>query len=266
VFDYLRTYQGKPFQLKAHLQRLRYSAQQIGLKLPKTLEEIESIITEVLHLNVPGEYGIKIIVTGGASPDQITPGPQSTLIILAYPFKPYPAHYYQDGIHAISTKLPRSIPTSKTLHYIPAIMALNHARSAGADDALFLNPEGNLLEATTSNFFAIQGNTLLTPNSEEVLFGITREAVIEAAKEHFDIQFADLPYQNMKDWDEAFITSSNKEIVPVVQIDQQFIGEGKPGLKTVLLMQLFKEYTIRGNWPDLEIFRYVLPSSLSINV
>jgi len=256
VFDYLRTYQGRPFYLKEHLLRLGYSAKEIGLLLPKTLDEIQEIVAFLLEKNGPGEFGIKIIVTGGISPDQLMPAGSSSLIVLVYPFKAYPKEWYTHGIKAVTTDLSRSIPKSKTLQYIPAIIALQKGRLENAMEALFLNSKKEILEATTSNFFAFKNGALVTVDTEEILFGITREVVLNVAKPHFEIRTQAVQYEEIASLEEAFITSSNKEILPVVCIDKHIIGEGKVGPKTRYLMDLFHEYTAKGNWPPLDIERY----------
>ncbi|HSX13302.1 MAG TPA: aminotransferase class IV [Chlamydiales bacterium] len=256
VFDYLRTYQGRPFYLKEHLLRLSYSAKEIDLSLPKTLDEIQEIIEFLLEKNSPGEFGIKIIITGGISPDQLLPAGSSSLIVLVYPFKPYPIELYTNGIKAVTTHLTRSMPKSKTLQYIPAIIALQKGRLENAMEALFLNSKKEILEATTSNFFAFKNGCLVTVDSEEILFGITREVVLNVARPHFDIRTVAVQYDEIGTLDEAFITSSNREILPVICIDKQMIGDGKVGPKTRFLMDQFREYTVKADWPSLNIERY----------
>jgi branched-chain amino acid aminotransferase len=256
VFDYLRTYHGKPFHLKEHLERLSYSARQIGLHLPYALSEVEGIILQLLEKNGYPESSIKIVLTGGVSADQLLPEQKSSLIILVYPLKPFPESCYTQGIKVTTTMLARSIPASKTLQYTPAIIALQQAKAAGAQEALYLNAKGEILEATTSNFFAFKDGALYTPYSDEVLLGITREVVLKAAQGHFPLKIAPIPYAEVGAFEEAFITSSNKEIMPVVQIDGQLIGKGVVGPKTKRVMDLFASYTREKSWPNLSIPRH----------
>ena len=256
VFDYLRTYNGRPFHLQEHLERLRYSAEHVGISLPNSLAEIEEIIHTVQKLNHLSEASIKILVTGGTSPNQFTPAPQGHLIVFAYPLTPYPSHYYSSGIKVITTKLNRSLPTSKTTQYTPAIVAMQTGRKESAQEALYLNATGEILEATTSNFFAFKNGTLYTCCSEEVLIGITREVVLRLAFPHFEIKTQAVHYSEMGDLDEAFITASNKEVMPVTQIDSQIIGNGQVGPKTKQIMELFRLYTQSTEWQGLAIPRY----------
>lgn len=256
VFDYLRTYNGRPFHLQEHLQRLKYSAEHIGLSLPLSLPEIEEIIHTVQKLNQLSEASIKIVLTGGISQDQFTPNPRSNLIVFAYPLSPYPSHHFLEGIKVITTKLSRSLPTSKTTQYTPAIVALQRGKGQNAQEALYLNAQEEILEATTSNFFAFKNGVLHTCCSDEVLIGITREVLLRLATPHFEISTQPIHYGEISTIDEAFITASNKEVMPVIQIDSQPIGNGKVGPKTKQLMDLFRLYTQSGDWPPLEIPRY----------
>jgi len=257
VFDYLRTYRGLPFHLKEHLLRLKYSGEYLGIHLPHSLEEIEKIIKRLLDQNGYLESSIKIILTGGVSPDQITPQETASLIILIYPLASLPKEDYHLGIITMTTPLQRSLPTAKTLHYAPAIMALQQGRYKNAKEILYLNANHEILEASTSNFFGFtKKGVLLTCDSEEILLGITREIIIKLAKEHFPVELRAVNYAELNEIEESFITSSNKEILPVVQIDDQLIGSGKIGPFTQKLMHLFYLYTSEGNWPDLNISRY----------
>ena len=256
VFDYLRTYGGRPFHLRDHLLRLQYSTEHIGLKTPNSLDEIEEIIHTVLQLSNLSEAGIKILVTGGISTDQFTPHDCSNLIVFTYPLAPCPTHFWTDGIKVITTHLSRSVPTSKTTQYTSAIVALQRGKNQNAQEALYVNAHNDILEATTSNFFAFKQDILYTCCSEEVLLGITQDIIMKLATPHFPIVTRALNYSEILDMEEAFITSSNKEVMPVVQIDSFTIGNGQVGKKTQQIMALFRTYTDSQVWPQLNIPRY----------
>lgn len=261
VFDYLRTYGGKPFQLWDHLLRLKYSAEHIGMALPNSLMEIQEIIHTVQKLNHLTEASFKILVTGGLSADQFTPSLYGNLIVFAWPFSPYPDHLYTEGAKVITTRLNRSLPTSKTIQYTPAIVAMLQGKTENAREALYLNANNEILEGATSNFFAFKNGTLYTCASEEVLFGITREVILRLAAPFFPIEERALCYDEISEMDEAFITASNKEVMPVVQIDALRITDGKVGQKTRQIMELFREYTAKQIWPALNISRYALKAA-----
>jgi len=253
IFDYLRTYRGKPFHLLDHLERLRFSAHTVGITLPKSLDEISMIIRELLLKNLFSESSIKVLITGGESSDQITPGNTPSLFIFNYPFNPYDPLHYEKGIKTITTSLSRCLPAAKTTHYIPGIIALKKAHAQHAIEALHLNEKREILEATTSNFFAFKKNTLIAP-AEEIILGITREVILRLTKKDFKIEYRTIAYEEIPHLDEAFITSSNKEIMPVIAIDSIPIGDMRIGKNTHHLMQLFKNYTDQDNWSHLNIF------------
>jgi len=256
VFDFLRTYKGRPFHLQDHLLRLQYSAAHVGLTLPHTLEEMEQIVLAVQKQYGAPEASLKMLITGGTSSDQFTPCPQNSCIVFAYPLTSFPSHYYTEGVKVITTRLNRSLPTAKTTQYTPAIVAMQKGRAQNAVEALYLNAQDEILEATTSNFFAFKGDTLYTCCSDEVLIGITSAVVQKIASHHYPIQTRALHYSQLPEIKEAFLTSSNKEILPIIQVDSTTIGNGKVGVKTQHLMDLFRTYTQGLEWPALNIPRY----------
>lgn len=242
VFDFLRTYNGKPFKLDEHLKRLAFSADQIGLQIPP-ISQIRQITLQTLKKNTLPEANIKIIVSGGVSPDQITPADNPTLAILVYPLKKYPKEYYEKGIKVITYKTERSFATAKTTNYLTAVVALAKARKEKAVEAIYINDQAEVLEATISNFFVFRKNVLITPK-DGILLGITREVVLELAKKEFKVELRPIKYSELKTVDEAFITASNKEIMPVVKIDGITVGDGKVGERTKQLIELFRRYTL----------------------
>lgn len=254
VFDYLRTYKKRPFHLWDHLERLNYSAKNLRLKIPCSLAEIAKIIDSLIELNQIEEAGIKIIVTGGVSTDQFTPQTAS-LIVLVFALTKYPKYFYTKGVSAITTSLTRSFPKLKTTQYIPAIVTLHDHQ---AEEAIYLNQARELLEATTSNFFCFKKNTLYTCNSDEILLGVTREIVLKLAAQRFPIQLRSITYEELSTIDEAFITASNKEIMPLIKIDHHQIGTGEVGVRTKEMIQAFREYTQQSEWKALSIPRHTV--------
>jgi branched-chain amino acid aminotransferase len=245
VFDFLRTYNGVPFRLREHVQRLQNSAELINLSLPWSTAEIEAIALETLGRNNFPEANIRIIATGGTSENFITPVDQPSLAVIVTPVSEYPTEYYERGIKVITVQIERFIPRAKTLNYISAIMALQQAKQSGAVEALYVNQQSHVLEGTTTNLFIFREDKLITPN-DNILKGITRDAVLELAQNRFDIVEEPIYYSELSNVDEAFITSTNKEIVPITQIDDLPIANGKPGKNTKLIMQLFHNYTRLG--------------------
>ena len=242
VFDFLRTYYGRPFKLKEHLLRLQRSAQHIELKLPASLETIEAIVCETLSRNTLPEANIRVVVTGGVSRDGITPPQETGLIVIVTGVKEYPAECYNHGVKVVTVETERYIPGAKTINYIPAILAMNKAHAAGAIEALYVNRHGHILEGTTTNFFVIQGDQLITP-VDDILPGVTRSVLLEVARPLIEVVERPITFADLDQADEAFISASNKEIMPVHHVNDQQIGSGTRGPKTQLIMEHFKEAT-----------------------
>jgi branched-chain amino acid aminotransferase len=238
VFDFLRTYNGKPFCLGAHTERLLNSAKLIGLEVPWSQEVLCDIVMETLSRNHHDEYNIRLVVTGGGSADMITPENRPRLLVLVTAVFKFPEWWYTEGVKVITAPVERYIPEAKSINYIPGIMALAKARQQGAIEAIFVDHLGRALEGTTSNYFAFRNGQLLTPE-DGILKGVTRKVVLELTQAAYKPQFSDISLEELKKSDEVFLTSSNKEIAPVVKIDDTVIGEGRPGTETQAIMQLF---------------------------
>jgi len=231
VFDLVRTYGGKPFFLKKHVERLRNSAAEIKLHMPWTTRELIGIVNETLSKNSHPESNIRIVVTGGSSPDFTTPQNKPRLLVLVSPLPELPAAWYSEGVKLITLVTERFKPGAKSINYIPATIALEKARRQGAIEALYLDRQDFVLEGTTSNIFAFRGRTLITPG-RDILSGITRQVVLSVAAKHFEVEIRDISRQELLGADEVFITGTNKGVVPVIQVDDTPIGRGTPGTLT----------------------------------
>ncbi len=242
VFDFFRTYHGKPFKLPEHLRRLERSAKAIWLPLPATLVEIETIVKETVQRNSLPEANVRIVVTGGVSSDGISATESASLVVLVTPPKQYPATYYEKGIKAITVDVERYMPLAKTINYIPAIMAQKQAQTTGAVEALYVDRHNNILEGTTTNFFVFQADTLITP-LEGILPGVTRDVVLELAQQRFEVVERKLTFADLSRADEAFITASNKEVMPVCLVNDIQIGAGQVGPKTHQIRDDFYQAT-----------------------
>lgn len=238
VFDFFRTQFNRPFMMEDHLLRIEVSAQGLGLDLPLSKEAIAGQVEELIHLNNFKETGIRIIVTGGYTEDSFTPQ-RPNLIIKPEAFHSPPANYYDDGVKLILHEFQREYPQFKTINYITAIMQRKRCAEEGALDTL-LHFGGKILEVTRSNFFIIKGEILITPQAN-ILLGITRKTILSLAKDFYKVEEREISLQELEEADEAFLTGSTKKIMPVVQVENHKIGNGKPGKITRRLMNLFSE-------------------------
>lgn len=242
VFDYVQIYQGKPFHLRGHLERFKWSAEQVELSLPVKLEELETLVKELLAKNAPIDAGVRLILTGGlCGPHQLLPDGHSNLFLLFHPFTPSTESIYTQGLKAITTTLLRVIPSVKTTNYMPAIFAMNKAKKLGFDDAIYMNDKQELLEGTISNLCFFKDGCLITSDSDQIVKGVTRSILIELAAPYFPIEYRSLPVKEVASCQEAFLCSSRKGVAPLVQIDDIVIGSEKPGPCTQKLRELFQE-------------------------
>jgi branched-chain amino acid aminotransferase len=246
VFETLRTYGGTPFAVDEHLARLSASARAIGIELPVPERNLSHEISAVLASAANPESSIRVMITRGQGPLGLDPSLATTplRVILVEPLTPLPAVIYRDGVAAVTTHTERAAdaaPGAKVSNYLASMLALNRARGAGAHEALLLDKDGLILEGTTSNFFVVLGGELVTPDTGPILAGITRAHVIEvAAKEGVAVRFRGLGRADLERASEAFLTSSLREIVPVVRVDDLRIGAGVPGPVTQRLHEAFR--------------------------
>lgn len=238
AFEALRTYERRPFHLDEHLERLYHSAEIIDLALPYTRAEITRVVEEIVARNAYRHAAVRLLLTGGESEDGVTAAGQPKLIVMIAELSERDPARFARGYRLITSRLQRETPEAKTSNYTSAVRALKEAARLGADDALFVNERGHVQEATRSNFFIFHGDTLVTPRAE-VLLGITRNVVLELARGRFAVEERPILLEELALADEAFVTSSSKEITPVLQIDEQIIGDGRPGPRTTELEQRF---------------------------
>ena len=243
VFDFLRTYAGLPFHLGAHLRRLNRSAALINLACPWDIEALGDIVLETVKRNGLPESNIRIVVTGGEGEGGFLPRGDSRLLVMATPWEAPPAWWYEDGVHVVTTELHRHLPEAKTIHYIPAIMAQSSAkrRDPKAIEAIYVT-DGIISEGARSNTFIFKEDRWITP-SAGLLLGITRAEVIKLLEAEGSLELRNVSLDEYYAADEVILTSSTKEILPVVKVDDVTIGDGAPGEMTKGLMRQWRELT-----------------------
>ena len=242
IFDFLRTYNGVPFHLKDHVRRLENSARLVQIELKWSGGQIYDIVLETLNRNNHQESNIRIVITGGDSLDSITPVGDPRLIVMVTPVVEFPSAWYAEGVKIITVNTERHIPGAKSTNYIAGIISQKMAKAQDAVEAVYVDKKGRVLECTTTNIFMVRKGKVSTPIAD-ILPGITRQVVIDILNSKYRVQEREIKIDEMLKSDGVFLTSSNKEIVPVVQIDGNTIGNGRVEGITLDVIDLFKNYT-----------------------
>jgi len=248
VYETLRSYGGRFFMLQPHLARLQRSARLIGLEPPIPLDEWPPLLHEALDRNELQDAHLRITISRGEGELGLDPAlcRRPTLVIMARPLARYPDRLFEEGVGLAIVTVRRNpvsalSPRIKSLNFLNNILAKQEAAKAGAFDALMLNAEGLLTESTTSNFFFAREGRLHTPSIDcGILDGITREIVLTLAREAgIQAEEGCYPAELLARAEEAFLTNTSMEIMPVCSIDRQPVGSGRPGSLTRQLRDLF---------------------------
>lgn len=240
VFDFLRTYNGKPFHLKDHFARFKKSAQIIGLKVPVTEVQVSGIISELLKKNKCVDASIRLVLTGGITHDGMSHSQPNFYVLMEDLYLP-PVDVYKKGAKLITREYQRVFPGAKNTNYLMAVRLQKEKNKQKAVEILYVS-NGRVLEASTSNVFLIKGQKLVTPK-EDILPGITRKLVIKFAKQlGFDVEAREVSVKELLAAPEVFITATNKKIIPIVKIDDHQIGNGQIGEQTKKLSEKLLDY------------------------
>ena len=259
VFETMRAYEGVVFRLEKHIERLFKSLKALRIRLEAEPSKIQKIVYKLLDKNgLKGAY-VKIIVTRGKSSGLLIPPEihRATLAVYALPYKGHPAKIYKRGIKVFLAESrcneKSRIAGKKTLNYLDNILRRYEAKKRRFDDAIFMNTESFVSEATSSNIFLVKGKELSTPSLESgCLPGITRDEVIHLAKRFLrhEVNKGFIKPGALYGADEIFLTNSLAEIIPIVRVDKHVIGKGTPGPVTEKLRELFRNSVSRylGKW------------------
>jgi len=238
VFEGIRSYGGKIFRLEQHLDRLWESAKAIWLEIPMTKAEMAKAIHDTLAANNLSDAYIRLVVTRGVGTLGLDPNKceRPQIIIITDSIALYPNELYEKGLEIITSSVPRVPPAAlspriKSLNYLNNILAKIEGIQAGCIEALMLNHKGEVAECTADNIFIVRHGRLMTPPVDAgILEGVTRNAVIELAREMgIDVREVTLTRHDVYVAHECFLTGTGAEIIPVVKIDGRIIGEGVPG-------------------------------------
>jgi D-alanine transaminase/branched-chain amino acid aminotransferase len=240
IFDFFRLVDFKPLFFGDHIERFFNSADRLRLTCPVEKKRLRSMILEIIETNRLANSGIRMVLTGGESPNGYTIG-NPTLLVLNEPINPLPEDHFSRGIKLISCEYLRDIPEVKTINYLMGIYKLPEIQERGATDLLY-HWNGKISELTRSNFFIVDEKGRIATAGDGILKGINRKHVLGLARKHFEVEERELYMDELKNAREAFITGTTKKIMSVVQIDDLKIGNGKPGEVTVKLQGLYSDY------------------------
>lgn len=252
IYETMRTYNNRPFLFDRHMRRLRNSARMIALDLPFTDGELAMQITETRDVaDVQGEAYIRVLVTRGIG--ELTYDPHATptpsiVIIVKRQVDP-PPEAYERGVRVVIVDVVRNHPDTvnpliKSNNLLNCALAGQQAIRRGGYEGIMRNYRGELTECTTANLFVVQDGTALTPPLEcGLLSGITREFLFEVGTEAgIAVREQVLRDEDLFRADEAFLTSTTRELLPIVNVDDRTIGSGSPGPITKRLLESFRKH------------------------
>lgn len=249
VFETLRTYGKKPFALQEHMDRLQKSAEQVLIDLPVSLAQISSEITRAVEQADFDESYVRVMLTRGQGALGLDPraAVRPLRVLIVAPLPPPPLEDYRSGVSVITFQTSRvqdDTPAAgaKIGNYLVAVLAHKQAAESGAKEALIKNVAGEVVEGATSNVFWFEGNELWTPPlSAGILAGITRHHILEAAKNlKLPVQMRVPKVQELIDAEGVFISSSIREILPVIAIDGSEVSSGRVPERTKALHAEFR--------------------------
>lgn len=253
VFEVIRTYGGKPFGLDEHVARLHRSAAKIAMDLPWTEAALFDEITKAVgEAGYPEAY-VRVIVTRGVGQLGLDPdlADQPTRVVMIHPLTLPPLPVYRDGVAVLIVSSQRATDGTtaegaKSSNYLANLLALRDAKKHGCYEPVFVH-EGHVLEGGTSNVFAVEGTTLITPPERRILGGITRKHVLEAAPSvGLTVKTEPISLERFRAADELFLTSTVREVVPIVRIVEPggtyTVGTGRPGPTVRAIHSAFRSH------------------------
>jgi len=247
LFETMRAYEGIVFRLDKHLDRLVRSAKELGITVET--EVLDSAVIDTIRANGLDNARIRLTVSGGEGgmPPDITSCKEPTILVTATQYQPFSDDVYRNGFRTIVSSIRRNhsslVSRMKSLNYLESLMAQQEARTVRVNEALFINDRGLLAEASMSNVFLVSDGSLKTPGQGSgLLSGVTREAVMElAAGLGINVKECELGLEDVFSAQEAFLTNSVMEIMPLTEVDGRPVGDGRPGPVTLRLMAAYRK-------------------------
>lgn len=251
VFEGIRSYSGRVLLLEEHVERLYRSAKAINLEIPMTRKGmVKAVVRTCLANNTMNGY-VRLVVTRGVGTLGLNPYlcKKAQVIIIAADIQLYPKKLYEEGLRIVTVATTRNQieavnPNIKSLNYLNNVLAKIEALNSGVMEAVMLNPQGQVCEATGDNIFIVQGDKLITPPvSAGILEGITRNTVMDIGRqEGLDVRETAMSRYDLYNADEVFLTGTAAEVISVVNIDARVIGSGKPGPVTRFLCERYRDF------------------------
>jgi branched-chain amino acid aminotransferase len=251
IYETMRTYHGRLFLYDRHMRRLRNSARMIALDVPFTDQQLATQIAETMKASgITGESYVRVLVTRGIGELTYDPGatPVPSVVIIVKPHVDPAAEVYDQGVHAVICDIVRNHPGTvnpmiKSNNLMNSALAMQEALKRGGFEGIMRNYKGELTECTTSNLFIVRNGAAVTPPlAAGLLPGITREFLFDVGKEvAVEVREELLRDADLYGADEAFLTSTTREVVPIVMVDDKTIGNGKPGPVTKKLLDGFRK-------------------------
>lgn len=239
LFDFFRVLDGVPVFMDDHLDRFERSAKLMGMELPYSRQKIEEAIRELIKVNGLPLGSIKLVLTGGESPDGFASG-KPNLVILNEALRLLPEHKYTEGVSLMTLDYTRDFPLAKSTNYAVAVGLQREWLQKGHEDVLY-HAGGKVWEVSRSNVFFFKEGKLIT-NEDGVLLGITRKHVLKIAEGMFEVEIRDFTLDELLASEEMFITGSNRQLLPVVKLDDKVIANGKVGERTGKLVEELGAY------------------------
>lgn len=261
VYEVVRTYGRRPFELEAHLARLARSAARLALTLPWDPARIRRELLRTIEAAPPpavdpeaapwnqGQLSLRLVMTRGSGELGLDPAlaVDPRALVIASPLRAPPLAAYREGVACRIVGVRHDAPeaadaVAKTGAHVANVLAVREARAAGAHEALLLGHGGQVTEGASSNVFAVREGVLLTPPlAIGILAGVTRAVVLELAREaHLSVGEVPLRPEDLASADEVFVTSTAREILPVTTLDARPVGSGQVGGVTTRLAGLFR--------------------------
>jgi branched-chain amino acid aminotransferase len=250
VFETLRTYRSVPFELGVHMDRLARSAALVFIDLPVPRATLEAEVLAALRAGQNPESYVRVMVTRGQGAMGLDPGlaERPSRVIIVQPLTPPPEHFYTGGVAAITYRTQRHVDATSAVgakvgNYLVSVLAMREASRVGAVEALIVDARGAVLEGGTSNVFLVEKGRLITPDvSAGILAGVTRAHLLEVAHDlGVAVELRSPTVSDAYSADELFISSSIRELMPVVRLDDRAIGNGKPGPVFARLLAAFRQ-------------------------